>query len=104
MSILTSKIKLIIDEAHTMKHSYFFNSPGNASARRDYERKHSHEKIEWKDGKDNYSAEFVVKCSCSNVYAMGYYFKNGKRTNLTAIKSSYKRLTDAENSAIMSNS
>lgn len=104
MSILTSKIKLIIDEAHAMKHAYFFTSPGNATARRNYEAKHSHEKLEWIDGKDSYSAEYVVKCSCSNVYAMGYYYKNGKRTNLTAIKSSYKRLTDKEKSAIMGDS
>lgn len=35
-----------------------------------------------------------MSCSCRKVYATGYYTKDGKKTTLTAIKNSYKRLTD----------
>lgn len=85
-------IRKIINEAEAMKNAYFFQSPGNAGARRSYEKKHSWPRVIWMDGKDMYTAEYHVSCSCSNVYAAGIYTKNGKKTTLLAIKNSLKRL------------
>ena len=92
---ITAKIEAIINEAESMKNCYFWNSPTTASARRSYEKKLTHEEINWTDGKDTYTAEFVVTCSCKNIYAHGHYTKNGNKTTLTAIKNSLKRLQNS---------
>ena len=89
---IVAKIEALVKDAETMKNSYFWNSPSAASARRSYEKKLTHEEISWTDGKDTYTAEFVVTCSCKNIYAHGHYTKNGNKTTLTAIKNSLKRL------------
>ena len=88
----TGRISAIISEAEAMRNAYFWSSPGSAGARRSYEHQHSHPAVEWQDGQDNYTAEYTVSCSCNNIYAYGTYTKNGKKTTLTAIKNSYKRL------------
>lgn len=95
MNELISKIEAIVNEAECMKNSYFFSSLANASGRRYYEAKHSHEEITWTDGNNVFTAEYIVSCSCRNVYARGIYTKNGNKTTLTAIKNSLKRLQNA---------
>lgn len=85
-------IERVVNAAATMKNAYFFNPPKSAGGRRSYEKYHSAPRVEWTDGKDEFSAEFVVSCSCNNVYAYGEYFRNGKKTTLTAVKNSLKRL------------
>lgn len=89
---IISAIGAIISEAERMRNAYFFDSPRTASSRRSYEKQHSHPKIEWIDGMHVYTAEYVVSCSCKNVYAFGNYTRDGKKTTLTAIRNSYKRL------------
>ena len=91
--ILISQIAQIVEEAEKMKGAYYFKSPGSASSRRSYEKSHSHGPIEWTENGHKYSAEYNVRCSCKNVYAKGYYFKDGEKTTLTAIKNSLKRLS-----------
>ena len=93
MNSTLKAINAIIEEAVRMKNAYFFIPPQNAGMRRSYEKYHSHEKIVWTDNGHEYSAEYIVTCSCRNVYAKGEYTKDGKPTTLTAIKNSYKRLT-----------
>lgn len=85
-------ISAIIAEAETMKNAYFFTPPTSASGRRSYEKYHSHELVEWEEGGHSYSAQYTVDCSCKNVYASGSYTKDGKKTTLTAIRNSLKRL------------
>ena len=89
---IIAAIRKVIESAEEMKNAYFFTPPGNASGRRSYEKKHSAPRVDWIDGKDEYSAEFSVSCSCSYVYASGIYTRNGKKTTLTAIRNSLKRL------------
>ena len=94
---MTNRIKAIIDEAETMKNSYFWKSPSTAGDRRAYERYHSHDKVEWEEGGHKYTAEYTVKCSCNNIYAYGNYTKDNNKTTLKAIKNSYKRLCERDN-------
>ena len=82
----------IIEKAEDFRNSYFWEPPAVANARRSYEKYHSRPEIEWTEGGHTYTAEFTVECSCRNIYAKGYYTKDGKKTTLTAIKNSYKRL------------
>ena len=89
---IIDQIRAIVDEAAVMKNAYFFTSPSSASSRRSYERYHSHPLAEWVEGGHTYTAEFIVLCSCHNVYARGEYTRDGKKTTLTAIKNSLKRM------------
>ena len=91
---IISQINDIISTAEEMRGAYFFTSPSSASSRRWYEKKHSCDRVEWDEGGNHYSAEFITICSCKNVYAYGKYFKNGNKTTLTAIRNSKKRLEE----------
>lgn len=95
--MIISRIEEIINEAERMKGAYFYTSPMNASGRRSYEKFHSHSPVEWVEGGHKYSAKYTVECSCRNVYAKGYYYKDDKKTTLTAIKNSLKRLKKEHN-------
>lgn len=89
---LKATLENLFTEAETMKNAYFFKPPVNASARRSYEKHHSISEFSWTENDHEYSAEFVVECSCKNVYAYGIYKRDGKKTTLTAIKNSYHRM------------
>lgn len=99
---VTKAIGKIIEEAEKMRGAYYFIPPQNAGMRRSYEKYHSHERVEWSEGGHEYSAEYTVRCTCSNVYASGEYTKDGKRTTLTAIRNSYNRLLAAKISEVVS--
>lgn len=87
-----AKIDDLVAVAEKMSNAYFFKSPGNAGGRRSYEKYYSRPAVEWREGGHSYSAAFDVSCSCKNVYARGYYYKDGAKTTLTAIKKSLERL------------
>ena len=89
---IIAAIRDIIDEAEAMKSAYFFAPISHAGARRSYEKRHSHDEVCWTEGGHEYTASYTVSCSCRNVYANGEYTKDGKHTNLTAIRNSYKRM------------
>ncbi|MGM9807276.1 MAG: hypothetical protein ACI3Z6_04230 [Candidatus Onthomorpha sp.] len=88
------KIGEIIDAAEKYKNAYFFTPPASARSRRWLEKKYNFPEIEWKEGNDTYTASFSLECSCRNIYTFPYYTKNGKKTNITAIRNSYKTLVD----------
>ena len=50
----------------------------------------------WRDGYNTYTAGYSVKCHNYHIYAKGSYYCDGKKTNLTAIKNSLKRLEAEE--------
>lgn len=85
-------VKAIVMEAEAMRGAYFFRSPSSAGSRRSYEKYHSHGRVEWVEAGHEYTAEFVVSCSCANVYAYGIYTRDGNKTTLTAIRNSLKRM------------
>lgn len=87
-------IAAIIDMAEAMKNAYFFAPPIKARDRRAYEDAHSIPTVEWDEGGRHYTAEYTTTCSCSNVYAKGTYTRDGKPTTLTAIRNSYRRMTE----------
>lgn len=91
-SEIIAAVRAVVESAEKMKNAYFFSPPGSAGSRRSYEKRYSAPRVEWKDGKDEFSAEFTVSCSCSYVYAYGLYTRNGKKTTLTAVRNSLKRL------------
>lgn len=86
----------IITQAEKFRNAYFFNAPFKASWRREYEKNNTFPAVEWSEGGHTYSAAYRVECSCKNVYARGDYYRDGRKTTLTAIKNSYKRLSALE--------
>lgn len=85
-------VKKVVMEAAEMKNSFFWKPPYGADGRRRYEQEHSHDRVEWEENGHEFSAEFSVKCTCSNIYAYGTYTRDGKKTTLTGIKNSLKRM------------
>lgn len=94
MNEIIESIRKIIDTAEKFRSAYFWSSPSCAASRRWMEKQNSVSEITWDEGGHTYTASYSVTCSCKNVYASGYYTKDGKKTTLTAIKNSYKRLTE----------
>lgn len=88
-------IARILTEAEAHRNAYFFTPPCNASGRRSYEKRHTVPAFTWTEGGHEFTAEFTVSCSCRNVYAHGYYTRDGAKTTLTAIRGSYNRLRHA---------
>jgi hypothetical protein len=89
------QIEKIIETAEKFRNAYFWNPPSSAGGRRSYEKYYSCPLIEWDENGHRYTAEYTVSCSCHNVYASGIYTRDGKKTTLTAIKNSYKRMKEA---------
>ena len=50
----------------------------------------------WWDGDTKFTACYIVNCKYNHIFAKGYYTRDGKKTNLTAIKNSLKRLEQQE--------
>ena len=76
----------IIATAEKFKNSYFFSSPKNAADRRIYEKLYSIPETTFEYDDDKYTVEYNVTCSCNNVYAKGYYTRNGEKVTLRTIK------------------
>ena len=89
---MREQILAIIRAAEAAKNSYFWQTPGSASARRSMEARYSAPMVEWTEGGHTYSARFDVTCSCAHVYARGKYLRDGRKTTLTAIRNSAARL------------
>lgn len=86
------KIRDMIQQAERLKGVYFWRPSPSSAARRSTEKRESRPKISWTDGKDTYTAEIIVRCTCSHTEAVTIYTRNEKKTNLTAIRNSLKRL------------
>lgn len=93
MTKVIGKLEYLFDQARKYKNCYFWNSYGNSQERDRKSRAESIPEFSWDEGGHHYTAEFVVEYRYSYVKATGYYTKDGKITNLTAIKNSYKRMT-----------
>ena len=91
-SAVYRQIYQIVENAETCRNAYYWTPQKSAGARRSNERRFRVPQVVWEENGDTYSAEFCYHESCQNVYAKGYYTKNGKKTTLMAIRNSLKRL------------
>jgi hypothetical protein len=89
---LVCALETLIETAEKCRHTYFWSTDNTAGGRHAMERKYSVPEITWTEGGHDYTAEYIMQCSCAHVYSWGRYYKDGKKTTLTAIKNSYKRL------------
>lgn len=91
-----NKIEQLIATAEKFRSSYLWKGPTSASARRSYEKRYSIPAFRWEEGGHSYAASFGVSCSTQNVYAKGEYYRDGKKTTLTAIRNSFRRMRGAK--------
>ncbi len=89
---IIDKIEDLIQMVDKCKGSYFWRPASSSSTRRWNESNRAIPEFSWTEGGNKYTAEFVYRESCHNVYAYGVYTRNGKKTTLTAIKNSLERL------------
>ena len=93
---MIAEIENLIRTADKFRNSYFWSPDKSAGARRSFEKNNSIPLFSWSEGGHEYTAEYTVQCSCKNIYAWGNYTKDGKKTTLTAIKNSLKRMKENE--------
>ena len=86
------QLKYLVEIAEHYRYAYYMNPSSLAAGRRMEEKRGTVPEFTWTEGGHKYTACYKVKCSCSYVYANGYYTRDGKKTNLTAIKNSLARL------------
>ncbi len=86
-----AELQEIIDIAEKCKNAYFWSPEGCAGGRRAKEKQYSRE-IEWTEGGHEWTARTSMEQSCKNVYFRTEYTRDGKKTNLTAVRNSLKRM------------
>lgn len=85
-------LKKLVATADYYRYAFYMTPCVLAAGRRCEEKQGTVPEFSWTEGGHKYTACYKVICSCAHVYANGYYTRDGKRTNLTAIKNSLKRL------------
>lgn len=85
----------IIATAEKFKNAYFFSSPKSAAGRRSYEKLYSIPETTFEYNGNTYTVEYNVTCNCNNVYAKGYYTRNGEKITLRTIKKIAAEITVA---------
>lgn len=93
-----AQIKEIIDIAMIYRDSYLHSPPCDEYERKRMAAEDSKPLVCWQEGGDTYTAKYTVRASAYNYYAKGEYTKNGKTTNLKAVKNSYQWLLLLRNS------
>lgn len=86
------QIRALIAVADHYRCAFYMTQPSSAGWRRSEEKQGTVPEFSWTEGGHKYTACYKVTCSCAHVYASGYYTRDGKKTNLTAIKNSLRRL------------
>lgn len=90
------KVEQIIEISDKFQHAIFWRPAPTASQRRANERKYSMDEFSWRENGDVFTASYDYRESCHHVYATSYFYRNGNRTNLTAVKNSFGRLIRGE--------
>lgn len=89
-----AKIENIINICEKCKNAYFWTPGGNRRSRSYYEDKYTSTPVEWDEGGHHYSAWTDMRLSGRNAYFKSYFSKDGKRTTLTAVRNSAKRIRE----------
>ena len=89
---IIAHLENVIDTAETCRNAYFWTPGGTASSRRRNESRRNIPAVEFEIGKDTWEIGYSYSESCSNVYASGAYYRNGKKTTLTAVRNLLKKL------------
>jgi hypothetical protein len=91
------QIEEFLSTSNYLRNAFFWSPPKNAAGKRSMENRYTIPEFTFTYGKDIYTCELSVSCSCSNVYVTKTITKNGKITNITPVKNVLKKmLVEAE--------
>lgn len=85
-------VRDILIQSAKFSRVYWWRPQATANSRREMEREESRPTVEWDESGHHYTARFDVMCYYGHTEAKGYYTKDGKRTNATAIRNSVNRM------------
>ena len=85
-------LKRLVEIADHYRYAFYMTPSSSAAGRRLEEKRGTVPEFTWTENGHKFTACYKVTSSCDHVYASGYYTRDGKKTNLTAIKNSLKRL------------
>lgn len=86
-----ARVQEVVDMSEYLKSAYYWHDNGKASVRAYKERKYQAEH-EWDEDGHHYEAAIWTRITYKHCYVYRDYRKDGVATNLTAIKSSLKRM------------
>lgn len=84
-------IRQVITTAERLKNAYFWHGVPYKSQKY-YEQRDSVPEVTWEEGGHTYSAEIQTQYSNKHVYVNKYFYRDGNKTTLTAIKNSFCRM------------
>ena len=90
------KIRALIAVAEHYRNAFYMPVPLTMNEVIQEEVRGSVPYFSWLDGDTKFTAFYIVKCKYNHIFAKGYYTRDGKKTNITAIKNSLKRLEAEE--------
>ena len=86
------KIRALISVAEHYRNAFYMPVPLTVNECIQEEIRGAVPYFSWFDGDTKFTAFYIVKCKYNHILAKGFYTRDGKKTNLTAIKNSLKRL------------
>ena len=90
------KIRALISVAEHYRNAFYMPVPQTMNECIQEEIRGAVPYFSWFDGNTKFTACHIVKCKYNHIFAKGFYTRDGKKTNLTAIKNSLKRLEAEE--------
>jgi len=92
MNTTIEHISRVIATAERCKNAYHWTPSQSAGGRRSNEARNTIAPVTIAAGHDTWVIGFDYRETCRNVYASGHYYRNGKKTTLTAVKNLLKRM------------
>ena len=89
-------IRALLAVADFYRNAIFLIPPSWSLGRQQEETRGYIPEFSWTEGGHRFTASYSVCCTDKRVIARGYYTRDGKKTNLTAIKNSLKRLEEEQ--------
>ncbi len=92
-----AKIGEIINIADECANAFRWTHNGSAALRERTREKYDRpDGVFWTDGDEKFYAAFHFRQTLTRTYPRGEYYRNGVKTTLLAIRTSYKRLLEAQ--------
>lgn len=93
---LIENLRTLVKVADRYRNYTYMKPPATAEGKMEEERLGTIPYFEWEEGGRKFTARYKVDCTSRHIYAWGVYTRDGKVTNLHAIKNSLKRLEQEE--------
>lgn len=87
-----AEVEHLVERAEYVKYAWFWDGGNGNRSQRESRGEYLSAYAEWEEGGHKYTADLTVTQSRANTFVYRDYYKDGKKTNLTAIKNSLMRM------------